>query len=231
MAGENTTRGRPAVRRPVRRGRRAVTGGVALVALGLLSFSASATFQSSVSATHATDTGDMSFTLGSPGDSHSISLASTDIVPGDTITRTIEMTVDNGTDTLTGVTLTTDCNGTCTGSQTFASDATYGLRLWIERCDQAYDVTPTWDGSAIPTSVTCGGTAADVVGSSAAPVAFVQTNVAIGSALDLGDGAVNHLKVRITWPAGDPGDHDSMRDQSATLRFRFNGTQRAGTNR
>lgn len=224
--------GQVARKRFVRRGRLTVTAGVALVAIGLLSFNASATFTASVAPTHGTSTGDMTFTLGSAGDDHSIGLASTAIVPGDTILRTIQIDVDNPNDTtIAGVTLSTDCNGACTGSQTFVTDSSLGLKLWIERCDQPYAVNPTWDGSAIPTSATCGGVAEDVIGTSGSPVDFAQTNTSITNGLDITDGASNYLKVRITWPSGAAGAHNAMKAQSATLRLTFTGTQRAGTNK
>lgn len=217
--------------RIVRRGRWTVTAGVSLVAVGLLSFNASATFTASAAPTHATTVGDMTLTLGSAGDPNSIGLGSTDIVPGDTILRTVQITVDNGADTMAGLTLSTDCNGACTGSQTFVSDASLGLKLWIERCDVAYDVSPAWDGSTVPTAAVCNGTAEDVLGTSASPVAFVQSDTDIISGMDITDNAVNYLKVRITWPAGAAGAHNAMKAQSATLRFTFTGTQRAGTNK
>jgi hypothetical protein len=208
-----------------------VTAGVSLVAVGVLSFNAGATFTAQASPTHATTVGDMTLTLGSAGDSHSIGLGSTDIVPGDTILRTVQITVDNGDDTMAGLTLSADCNGACTGSQTFVSDASLGLKLWIERCDQPYDVNPAWDGSTIPTSAACNGTAEDVLGTSASPVAFVQSDTDIISGMDITDDAVNYLKVRITWPTGAAGAHDAMKAQSATLRLTFTGTQRAGTDK
>lgn len=219
-----------------RRARWTVTAGVALISLGLLAFTASATFTASVGPTHATSAGDMTFTFGSAGDNHSIGLGSTAIVPGDTITRTIQIDVDNPNDTtITGVTLTTDCNASCTGSQTFVTDTSLGLKLWIERCSQAYDVSPTWDGSSIPTSVTCdtadGATATDVLGTSASPVNFIQTDTSIGSNLDLTDNATNYVKVRITWPEGSEGAHNAMKAQSATLRLTFTGQQRSGADK
>ncbi len=150
-------------------GRMTLVIGIALAALGLLSFNAWATFTAQVIPTHASDTGDMEFTLGSGDKDTSISTAATDIVPGDTITRTVKITVANEGATMTGVTLTTSGSGS---PARFVTTATTGLQLWIERCDVAYTVAPAYPG--IPTSVTCSGTPTDVLGTTGSPVDFVQ---------------------------------------------------------
>ncbi len=208
-------------RRP---GRWTLVAGVALTSLGLLSFNAWATFTAQVTPTHASDTGDMEFTLGSADKDTSIATAATDIVPGDTITRTVKITVANEGGTMTGTTLTTSGSGGPAPS--FVTTATTGLQLWIERCSVAYTVGPAFPG--IPTSTTCSGTATDVLGTSGSPVDFIQSAVAIGTNLDLTAGAVDYLRIRMTLPVAAP---DSMESQSSTLSFQFDGVQRAGTNK
>lgn len=218
-----------AQKRFVRRGRYTVTAGVALVALGLLTFNASATFSASTAPTHAMDTGDMEFTLGS-GDAHTIATASTDIVPAtnETVWRTISFTVANEGGTMSDVTLAMDCSADCNATtQEFVDSATAnGVKVWIERCSIAYPAaTPP---AAVPA---CLGVANDVLGTTGVPVVFERVATSIGSSLTLTNGGVNYLRVRFTWPAGAAGEHESMEAESATLRFSFAGVQRAGTNK
>ena len=167
----------PATRK-LRPGRWGMTAGVACIALGLLSFNAFGVFTAAVNADHTTSTGDMELSIGSPGDDTSLTLGSTKIVPGDTITRTVALTVSNDTSTMSGVKLTTS-GAVSGGSATLYTDTTYGLKIWIQKCSQAYTVSPSWDGSTVPTSVTCGGTPADVVGTTGSPVPFVLSSVTV----------------------------------------------------
>jgi hypothetical protein len=203
-----------------RRSRAAAAAGVALVAVGALALGAQATFTAQATPTHATDTGDMELTLGSPGPAHRIATASGDLVPGDTVQRTIRLTVDDEGGTMSGITMTTSGSG----SPSFVTDATNGLKLWLARCSQQW----TESGSAPGYTYSCGATQNDVLGTAAAPVPFVQTAVDLSAGLDTADNAVNYLMAKLTLPASAP---DSMEGQSSTLSFAFEGTQRAGTNK
>ncbi|GIU89403.1 MAG: hypothetical protein KatS3mg010_0502 [Acidimicrobiia bacterium] len=122
---------RTQARRP---GRWALAAGVSLIALGLLSFNAFAFFTATATATHDTDTGDMELTLGAAGANHRIGTASTNIVPGDTIQRTIQLNVANQASTMSGVTLDT----TGSTSAAFITNTTDGLKLRIARCSVAW---------------------------------------------------------------------------------------------
>jgi len=210
---------RTQVRRP---GRWALTAGVSLIALGLLSFNAFAFFTATATATHGTDTGDMELTLGTAGADHRIGTASTNIVPGDTIQRTIRLNVSNEASTMSGVTLDT----TGSTSAAFITDTTNGLKLWIARCSQAW----TEAGTAPAYTYTCGGTQQNVLGTSGSPVAFYDAAHTLNN-LDLGDGATNYLMVRVSWPDGDDVAQDAMEASTGTLSFGFQGTQRAGTDK
>jgi hypothetical protein len=221
-------------KRSMRPGRWGVTAGVALIALGMLSINAFATFTAAQSVNHAVTTGSMAVTVGA-GNEHTIATGASNIVPGDTIWRTIRLNIDNNAGTMAGMTLTTTCAGAaCDGAggggsddQEFAADTSLGIKVWIQACTQAYP------NIAAPGVVAdcAGGSQANVLGTTGVPVAFEQSNVDVTSALDLTDNAANYLRVRITWPSGAAGAHNAMMDESATLRFTFTGTQRAGTNK
>lgn len=210
---------RTQARRP---GRWAVIAGVSLIALGLLSFNAFAFFTATATATHDTDTGDMELTLGAAGANHRIGTASTNIVPGDTIQRTIQLNVSNQASTMSGVTLDT------TGSTNvgFITDTTDGLKVWIARCSQAW----TEAGVAPAYTYTCGGSQSDVLGTNGSPVAFYDAAHTLNN-LDVSDGATNYLMVEVSWPDGDDTAQDAMEASTGTLSFGFEGTQRAGTDK
>jgi hypothetical protein len=220
----------PATRK-LRPGRWGMTAGVACIALGLLSFNAFGVFTAAVNADHTTSTGDMELSIGSPGDDTSLTLGSTKIVPGDTITRTVALTVSNDTSTMSGVKLTTS-GAVSGGSATLYTDTTYGLKIWIQKCSQAYTVSPSWDGSTVPTSVMCGGTPADVVGTTGSPVPFVMTDQTL-TGVGATHGSTTYLKIVITFPSGSSGPQntaqDAMEATDATLSFVFDGVQRNGS--
>jgi len=226
-------------RKLVRRSRWTVTVGVAFVALGLLTFNASATFTAQVTPSHATDAGDMEFTLGGVGVRHRIATPSTNIVPGDFISRTIEISVDNEGGTLTGATLTTSGSGN--PSLVSTATAAGGLGLVVARCDVAW----TEVGGAPPGSTyTCSGSTTNIIGTynatpgSATYANFVQSAASLTAGMDLTDNTVacdgtalagcNYLLALMSFPSNGP---DSMESQSTTLSFQFDGVQRAGTNK
>jgi hypothetical protein len=212
----------------MRRTRWAVITGVVCISVGLLTFNASATFTAQVSPTHATDTGDMEFTLGAAGASHRIATASTNIVPGDYISRTIQIDVANEGGTMTGATITTSGSGN--PSLVSTAHASGGLGLLLTACSQAW----TENGGAPPGSTyTCGGSTSDIIGtynatlSSATFANFVQTAQSLSN-FSVADASTNYLLAVLKFPTNGP---DSMESQSTTLTFQFDGVQRAGTNK
>jgi hypothetical protein len=161
------------------------------------------------------------------------------MLPGDTVTG-LETISNTGTEDLTSYQLVTSVTaGTPTNPNVLTSDTTNGLKVWIQRCSAAY----TGTGAA----ATCGATASDVVGTSAAPVpivntfslsssSFCTTNAAVTAAIRTARGNTcdpaitggnDYLKVRVTLPSTAGNSFQTL---STTLSFTFNGNQANGAN-
>ncbi len=172
----------------------------------------------------------------------------TGMIPGDSVAAllTIQST---GTEDMT-YTLTTDVTATTAGAVPPASnlnvlttDTTNGLQLYVQRCSQA------WTGSGA--SSTCGGTAADVVGTSASPVALIGSggaNTYTSAARSMGtlcdsdvtgatrsarsttcsntaSSSSDYLKIRVSLPSSAD---NGFQGRSATARFTWDGTSVSG---
>lgn len=161
------------------------------------------------------------------------------MLPGDTVTG-LETLTNTGTEDLTSYQLvTTITAATPTNPNVLTSDATNGLRVWIQRCSVAYTGTGA--------SANCGGTPSDVVGTTGAPVAIVNsfslstnafctTNAAVTAAVRTARGTTcdpaitggnDHLKVRVSLPSTADNSFQTL---STTLSFTFNGNQANGAN-
>ena len=123
-------------------------------------------------------------------------------------------------------------------ANSLTTDAANGLQLWVSRCTQA------WTGSGF--SATCGGTATDVVGTSAAPTALTATsphsmsggalctsNAAVTSAVRTARGVTcaitgsDYLKVRVSLPSSADNTFQGL---STTATFTWQGQQASGAN-
>ena len=163
------------------------------------------------------------------------------MLPGDTVTG-LETLTNTGSEDLTSYQLVTSVTAaTPTNPNVLTTDATNGLLMWVQRCSVAY----TGTGS----SATCGGTPHDVVGTSAAPVAilntfslssnaFCTTNAAVTAAVRTArgttcdgniTGGTDFLKVRVSLPSG-AGTGNTFQGLSTTLSFTFDGSQASGAN-
>jgi hypothetical protein len=202
--------------------------GASLIALGMLTWTAYSFFTGTVTATHDTALGSMQLAFPTPGGQHRIGSASTDLVPGDFVERSLRLDIaaNGGNTTMTDVKLTTSGNN---GPPSFVTTATDGLQLWIQACSLPWTEANPGPGVYTYTCVGGGAVRSDVLGTGADPpnsVDFVQTNTLIGSSLDLTDGANNYLMVTVKLPTTAD---DSMQGQSSTLSFKFDGVQRAGS--
>ncbi len=151
------------------------------------------------------------------------------MIPGDSKADllTIQST---GSEDMT-YTLTT----TASASSLLDTNAANGLQLYMQRCSVA------WTGSG--QSATCGGTAADVIGTSAAPVPVIGATRAMGNLCDSGadaqratrgnscsNGSISvkdsdYLKIRVSLPSAAPNTFQGL---SSTIAFTWDGTQVAG---
>src|SRR5206468_5465631 len=134
------------LRRP---GRLTITAGAALIALGVISFNAWATFTASQSTTNTIATGTMSIVLANGPTAFSSSVSN--MVPGDHAERFVDVHTA-GTLTMSSLKLASDA--TCGGcaSSALDTDATNGLQLVVDNCSQAWtlhaNATATCGGSS-----------------------------------------------------------------------------------
>jgi spore coat-associated protein N len=171
-------------------------------------------------------TGTLTMSTSSPGASFT---TLTNMIPGDS--RTDLLTIQStGSEDMT-YTLTT----TASTSSLLDTSVADGLQLFVERCSVA------WTGTG--PGATCGGTRADVIGTSAAPVPVIGATRAMGNLCDSGanaqratrgnscaNGAItvtnnDHLRVRVNLANSAPNTFQGL---SSTIVFTWNGTQVAG---
>jgi spore coat-associated protein N len=160
-------------------------------------------------------------------------LTLSNMIPGDTVSDVVNI-LSTGTEDMT-YTLTT----TATTSSVLDTNTTDGLKLWIQRCSQAWTNT----GAA----ATCGGQVADVVGTSGSPVPIIGSNIAMGKLCDSdadgqrttrGNNCLNSpltidtknsdfLKIRVSLPSSAD---DTFQGKTSTIQFTWNGAQVTGGN-
>lgn len=140
-------------------------------------------------------------------------MAATDIVPGDTIQRAVNLTVDSTTtDTPSSIKLTT----TGSAANVLTSDTTNGLQVKIEACSVA------WTESTAPYTYSCSGTVSTVL----ARRAIIGSNLAL-SGLGLAAGTTNYLVVTADLPSTADNTFQNLAN---TVTYSFTATQRAAGN-
>ena len=188
----------------------AVLGAAASIA-GLGTF---ATFTSSTSASHTVSSGTVTIALGATGAStNRLNIGATAIAPGDTLQRSVDL-INQGSLDLASITLTTSASPT----SLLDSDTTNGLQMVIDRCSVA------WTEAGPPYTYTCGGSTSSVLASRA----VIGNSLALSGLSSLTAGATDHLRVTLTLPSGAG---NTLQNQTSTISYAFNGTQRTATNK
>ena len=200
----------------------ALVGGALTLAFG----GAFATFTDTVSA------GPQTISSGkiiiATGPTNTAGTAATAIVPGDTITREIDLNSTGATANDASITL----GFTANTSSLLNTDATNGLQLAVSECS----VAPT----GAPPTYTCGGTSTQVLAST--PVAnLVTAPVALPGLKSLVAGGKDYLLFTLTFPVGAPGNlavnpaacagtgaTENLEGCTSVLTYNFLATQRAG---
>ena len=199
----------------LRPGRWGATAGVALIAIGLLSFNAFAWFTAEQNVTHDTDSGTMTLTLGSTGSvTNRFNIASTDIAPGDTIQRTLTVTA-GGSVTMDDIALEI----TAPTTSLLDSNAN-GLQVIVERCPGGQ-----WSESGPPYTYSCGGGASTVYSSRSVMQAKADGVVNLTGENTSG---ANYLRVTLTFSTAAD---DTFQNLASQLEFTWTGDQRAGTDK
>ena len=186
--------------------------GALCIAVGLMVSNASANFQGSASASNTITTAQMSITVGT----NNITTAASNIAPGDTIDRVIDLTPAGTSGIFNGWTLTTTGSGNALDTQCSSACNGDGLQLQVDLCSVA------WTGTVATTAYTCSGSQSAVLASTN----VIVTNASLSN---MSNSAINRLRVRMTFPGGSSNDDTNFQNLSETITFTFHGVQRAGT--
>jgi spore coat-associated protein N len=168
--------------------------------------------------------------------------AASNIVPGDTITREVDLNSTNATANAASIALGISANP----SSLLDTDATNGLQLQLQSCPTA----PTSTGGSAPTYTCMGGfSTVTIGGQTMVSVASLESaSATLGSLNSLTAGGQDYLVMTLRLPASAPGDFsqvatacsgtpggtastENMQGCNSTLSYKFTATQRAGTNK
>ncbi len=189
-------------------------------AAGVAGLGTFGTFTDTTSASTSVDSGIVDLNLGAVGAANRLTVAATDIVPGDTIQRAFNLSSGTSTSPLGSVALTS----VASTSSLLDSDATNGLQMKIEKCSLVTGWVET--GISPAYTYTCPlGTVSTVVASRA----VIGSGVAVTGLDSLSTaGASDALKMTLTFPstAGN-----TLQDKASVIDFTFTGTQRAATDK
>lgn len=188
----------------------AVLGAAASIA-GLGTY---ASFTSSTSASQAINAGSVAIALGATGPANRLTVAASNLVPGDTVQRAVDLT-STSSDPLGSVSLQI----TGSPSNALLTDAN-GLTVKVDKCSVAW----TEAGTAPAYTYTCGGTSTSVL----AAAAVGNTSSLSGLAALASGSSTDHLLVTLALPAAAT---NALQGLSSSITYAFNGTQRTATSK
>jgi hypothetical protein len=160
-------------------------------------------------------TGTLSIDVSQPGGAYAIPVSTANFVPGDSITRAVNLVNDGGAD-LGSVQLSSSlASGT---PNVLTTDAVNGLQLAVRKCSVAWTQT----GTAQAPSYSCSGTQTTILSGPAINTAGLNNPAALIA------GGSDYLTFTVSLPstAGN-----SFQGLSAQLNLVFTGTQRAAQTR
>jgi len=170
-------------------------------------------FTDSTSASQDVSTGkvDISSANGAQG----VTMAASNLVPGDTVQRTIVLSRSSDTEKFGSVSLTTSGDT----ANLLTTDAANGLQLKLEQCDAAW---VQGQGN----NLTCPGNTVTVL----TQRAVIGSNVDLGPATNAlnANGAVSNLRATLTLPASAGNTFQGLTNK---VTFNFDATQRAAESR
>jgi hypothetical protein len=160
------------------------------------------------------ETGTLSINVAQPGGAPAVPVSTTGFVPGDSMSRAINL-VNDGTVALGGLSVASTVT---TASNLLTTDATNGLQLTVEGCSTAW----TQGGTAQAPTYTCSGTKRTVL------TGALANSASLTGPASLAAGGVDHLVFTVSLPttAGN-----AFQGLNAGLSLTFTGVQRAGTAR
>jgi spore coat-associated protein N len=191
--------------------------------------------------TDTTSAGPQSITSGkvilAVGPTNDSTTTATNIAPGDTIPREVDL--NSTTATLNDATITLGISAS--PSSLLDSDATNGLQVQVQTCSVAWTRTP-----GPPPTYICGGTTVAVLAST--PVKTLESSPANLTPLNsLTAGGQDYVVMTFSFPSTAPGNiaqvpvcsgtaggtalTENLEGCSSTLTYTFTATQRAGTSK
>jgi Camelysin metallo-endopeptidase len=186
----------------------AVIGTAAAVA-GLGTFGSFTDSTTPVDATIASGT--LSINVNQVG--YAVPVSTTGFVPGDSLTRAINL-VNDGSSPLGSVNFTS----TATAGSILTTDTVNGLQLSLKSCSVAW----TQGGTAAAPTYTCAGTTQTLANGPAV------NNVTLANPASLNAGGTDHLVFTVSLPTSAD---NTFQGKSASLSLSFTGVQRSGTAR
>lgn len=180
---------------------------VILIAAIVAAFGAWASFTSSTTAvTQNFSTGTFTVDVGATGgQANRLNVNATDVNPGDTIQRSVDL-INSGTLDFGAITLTTDA----TTSSVLDTDTTDGLQMSIDHCSNSW----TESGTSPNYTYICGGSTSTVLASR--PV--VGSNLSLSNLDAVNGGNTDHLRVTFTLPSTAD---NTFEGKSSSIRFVF----------
>jgi Camelysin metallo-endopeptidase len=187
-----------------------VLGAAAAVA-GMGTFGTFTDSTAPLNASVSSGTLDINLAAGDTGGT--LAVSATNVVPGDSIARSVTLTND-GTTALSSIAL----SSTASTTNLLSTDATNGLQLAVDSCSVA------WTKAANASVYTCSGTKKSVLAASPA----VQSSTPLSGLNSMAAKTTDYLVVTVSLPttAGN-----TFQNLSNTLSVSFTGSQATGTNR
>jgi hypothetical protein len=204
-------------RRP---GRWTLISGVTLIAVGVLSFNAYASFSATANYNQNVSSGYMQLTLANESSATiNYNLTGSNLAPGDTMQRGMLMTfagtISAGTPTVSAA----------DAAPTALTDGTAnGLTLTIQKCSQAWDETDV--GGGIPTYACAGSTSSVLAATAVSALIASPANLS-----NLNTGGANHVKLTWTFPSAANNTFNVNGGLSDTITLTFSAPQRAATDK
>jgi predicted ribosomally synthesized peptide with SipW-like signal peptide len=195
-------------------GRKVLASGVAVIAAaGAAGLGTFGTFTDSTSTETTIRAGVVSLDLGAPGGMKTIPATTGGFLPGDSLTRALNLE-NNGDSPLSSISLAT----TTASPSVLVTDQINGLQLALKRCSVPW----TKAGTVEAPTYTCGGAERLLY---SGPAISTQT---LSDPASLAPGRDDHLVFTISLPTTAGND---MQTHSATLGLVFTAVQRPGTAR
>src|SRR4051794_5590389 len=160
-------------------------------------------------------TGTLSINVAQPGGVVAIPVTTNNFVPGDSLTRAVNLVNDGGAD-LGSVTVTSTL--TSAPSNILTTDTVNGLQLAVKKCSVAW----VQGGTAQAPTYSCSGTQSTIMSGPAVGSA------ALSNPASLTAGGTDYLTFTLSLPATAD---NTFQNKSASLSLVFTGTQRAASAR